>query len=43
MEKDYQSTYARLMLCKTFRLEEDGKVLTPEEVLYKVGGDKPTI
>ncbi|KAF6032031.1 SGSM3 [Bugula neritina] len=35
VEKDYQSIYARLVLCKTFRLEEDGKVLTPEEVLYK--------
>lgn len=24
------------MLCKTFRLDEDGKVLSPEEILYRV-------
>lgn len=37
--KDFNSVYSRLVLCKTFRLDEDGKVLTPEEVsqlkLYK--------
>jgi len=27
--------YSRLILCKTFRLDEDGKVLTPEELLYR--------
>lgn len=33
VEKDFASVYSRLVLCKTFRLDEDGKVLTPEEVL----------
>ncbi len=28
--------YSRLVLCKTYRLDEDGKVLTPEEILYRV-------
>lgn len=32
VERDYSSVYSRLMLCKTYRLDEDGKVLTPEEV-----------
>jgi len=32
VEKDFASVYSRLVLCKTFRLDEDGKVLTPEEV-----------
>lgn len=32
VEKDFGSVYSRLMLCKTYRLDEDGKVLTPEEV-----------
>ena len=32
VEKDFASVYSRLILCKTFRLDEDGKVLTPEEV-----------
>jgi len=27
--------FSRLVLCKTFRLEEDGKVLSPEELLYR--------
>ncbi|XP_052267050.1 small G protein signaling modulator 3-like isoform X2 [Dreissena polymorpha] len=35
VEKDFQSVYSRLVLCKTFRLDEDGKVLTPEEILYR--------
>jgi len=33
VERDYSSVYSRLMLCKTYRLDEDGKVLTPEEVI----------
>lgn len=32
VEKDFESVYSRLVLCKTYRLDEDGKVLTPEEV-----------
>jgi hypothetical protein len=32
VEKDFASVYSRLILCKTFRLDEDGKVLTPEDV-----------
>ena len=35
VEKDFQSVYSRLVLCKTYRLDEDGKVLTPEEILYR--------
>lgn len=35
VEKDFNSVYSRLVLCKTFRLDEDGKVLTPEEILYR--------
>lgn len=35
VEKDFASVYSRLILCKTFRLDEDGKVLTPEELLYR--------
>lgn len=35
VEKDFDSVYSRLILCKTYRLDEDGKVLTPEEVLYR--------
>ncbi|KAL3875519.1 hypothetical protein ACJMK2_033464 [Sinanodonta woodiana] len=35
VEKDFQSVYSRLVLCKTFRLDEDGKVLTPEEIMYR--------
>lgn len=35
VEKDFNSVYSRLVLCKTYRLDEDGKVLTPEEVLYR--------
>ncbi len=35
VEKDFGVVYSRLILCKTFRLDEDGKVLTPEELLFK--------
>ena len=35
VEKDFESVYSRLVLCKTYRLDEDGKVLTPEELLYR--------
>ncbi len=35
VERDFNSVYSRLVLCKTFRLNEDGKVLTPEELLYR--------
>ncbi|XP_030671357.1 small G protein signaling modulator 3 isoform X7 [Nomascus leucogenys] len=35
VERDFASVYSRLVLCKTFRLDEDGKVLTPEELLYR--------
>lgn len=35
VERDFNSVYSRLVLCKTFRLDEDGKVLTPEELLYR--------
>lgn len=30
VEKDFESVYSRLVLCKTYRLDEDGKVLTPD-------------
>ena len=32
VKRDFGSVYSRLVLCKTYRLDEDGKVLTPEEV-----------
>ncbi|XP_077979696.1 small G protein signaling modulator 3 homolog [Glandiceps talaboti] len=35
VERDFDSVYSRLVLCKTYRLDEDGKVLTPEEILYR--------
>lgn len=35
VEKDFGSVYSRLVLCKTYRLDEDVKVLTPEELLYR--------
>ncbi|KAJ8037117.1 Small G protein signaling modulator 3-like [Holothuria leucospilota] len=35
VERDFESVYSRLVLCKTYRLDEDGKVLTPEELLYR--------
>ncbi|RZF38283.1 hypothetical protein LSTR_LSTR009006 [Laodelphax striatellus] len=34
VERDFSSVYSRLVLCKTYRLDEDGKVLTPEEVSH---------
>jgi hypothetical protein len=36
VERDFNSVYSRLVLCKTYRLDEDGKVLTPEEVSMTV-------
>lgn len=36
VERDFSSVYSRLVLCKTYRLDEDGKVLTPEEVRWKM-------
>lgn len=35
VERDFSSVYSRLVLCKTYRLDEDGKVLTPEEVRWE--------
>ncbi|CAH8649744.1 unnamed protein product [Schistosoma margrebowiei] len=35
VERDFSSVYSRLVLCRTFRLDEEGKVLSPEEVLYR--------
>uniref|UniRef100_A0A914V1A7 RUN and TBC1 domain-containing protein 3 n=1 Tax=Plectus sambesii TaxID=2011161 RepID=A0A914V1A7_9BILA len=35
VQRDFNSVYSRLVLCRTFRLDEDGKVLTPEELLYR--------
>ncbi|XP_065826714.1 small G protein signaling modulator 3-like isoform X2 [Oscarella lobularis] len=32
---DFKAVYARLVLCKTYNLEEEGKVLSPDEMLYK--------
>ena len=31
VERDFSSVYSRLVLCRTCRLDEDGKVLFPEE------------
>ncbi|XP_066158762.1 small G protein signaling modulator 3 homolog isoform X3 [Euwallacea fornicatus] len=36
VEKDFNSVYSRLVLCKTYRLDEDGKVLTPEEESFQL-------
>lgn len=36
VERDFTSVYSRLVLCKTYRLDEDGKVLTPEEVISEI-------
>ncbi|XP_039310704.1 small G protein signaling modulator 3 homolog isoform X1 [Solenopsis invicta] len=36
VEKDFNSVYSRLVLCKTYRLDEDGKVLTPEEKIFQL-------
>ncbi|XP_070309482.1 small G protein signaling modulator 3 isoform X2 [Odocoileus virginianus] len=41
VERDFDSVYSRLVLCKTYRLDEDGKVLTPEELLYRRAGAAP--
>ena len=35
VEKDFKSVFSRLVLCKTFRLNEDGKVLSAEELLFR--------
>ncbi|XP_065183690.1 small G protein signaling modulator 3-like isoform X2 [Sycon ciliatum] len=35
VSQDFQSVFSRLVLSKTFCLEKDGKVLTPEEMLYR--------
>lgn len=35
VEKDFESVYSRLVLCKTFRLDEDGKVLNADELLFR--------
>ena len=35
VKKDFDSVFSRLVLCKTYRLDEDGKVLTPEELLFR--------
>ena len=35
IEKEFDSVYSRLVLCKTFKLDEDGKVLTPDELLFR--------
>jgi hypothetical protein len=35
VERDFNSVYSRLLLCKAYRLDEDGKVLTPKELLYR--------
>ncbi|KAA0202743.1 hypothetical protein HAZT_HAZT000237 [Hyalella azteca] len=32
---DFPSVYSRLVLCRTFRLDQDAKVLQPEELLYR--------
>ncbi|KAM7539233.1 hypothetical protein Aperf_G00000047636 [Anoplocephala perfoliata] len=34
-ERDSSSIHSRLILCRTFRLDEVGKVLSPEELLYR--------
>uniref|UniRef100_A0A0N5AIJ5 RUN and TBC1 domain-containing protein 3 n=1 Tax=Syphacia muris TaxID=451379 RepID=A0A0N5AIJ5_9BILA len=31
----YSSVHSRLTLCSTFSLDQDGKILTPEELLYR--------
>uniref|UniRef100_A0A0X3NUK9 RUN and TBC1 domain-containing protein 3 n=1 Tax=Schistocephalus solidus TaxID=70667 RepID=A0A0X3NUK9_SCHSO len=33
--RDSSSIHSRLILCRTFRLDEVGKVLSPEELLYR--------
>ncbi|KAK6766285.1 hypothetical protein RB195_025901 [Necator americanus] len=35
VEKHFNSVYSRLTLCNTFKLDQDGKILTPEELLFR--------
>jgi len=35
VQEDFNSVYSRLVLCKSYRLDVDGKVLSPEELLYR--------
>eukprot|EP00794_Sanderia_malayensis_P008942 gene8942-9896_t len=35
VDNHFNSVFSRLVLCKTFRLDDDGKVLSPEEILYR--------
>jgi hypothetical protein len=35
VRRDFQSVQSRLVLCKTFKLDDDGRVLTPEELLFR--------
>jgi len=35
VNKDKTSVFSRLNLCSTFRLDDDAKVLTPDELLYR--------
>jgi len=35
VQGDLGSVVSRLVLCKTFKLDEDGKILSPEELLYR--------
>ncbi|CAD6190513.1 unnamed protein product [Caenorhabditis auriculariae] len=35
VEKNFSSVYSRLTLCNTFNLDQDGKLLTPEELLFR--------
>uniref|UniRef100_A0A0K0D781 SH3 domain-containing protein n=1 Tax=Angiostrongylus cantonensis TaxID=6313 RepID=A0A0K0D781_ANGCA len=35
VEKHFNLVYSRLTLCNTFKLDQDGKLLTPEELLFR--------
>ncbi|CAJ0921100.1 unnamed protein product, partial [Mesorhabditis belari] len=35
VQKHYNAVYSRLTLCSTFRLDQDGKLLSPEELLFR--------
>ncbi|CAJ0565271.1 unnamed protein product, partial [Mesorhabditis spiculigera] len=35
VQKQFSAVYSRLTLCNTFKLDQDGKVLTPEELLFR--------
>ncbi|VDK72926.1 unnamed protein product [Litomosoides sigmodontis] len=35
VRKHYNAVYSRLTLCSTFSLDQDGEVLTPEELLFR--------